>query len=154
MSATRKSLQRVKVSEEAKDFAKQLVLYADAITAFAAAQLLAFIYLLAHGDCFTVNVMYKVQFPIVGSVIVSGVYFLLVRSCRRGANRILRFSKNHRAIAPLVNKTWRLRYAIILVGCAATVGVLALVKHSITCHSFSIDCKDGKAENREASVGH
>jgi hypothetical protein len=142
----------MKVSEEAKDFAKQLVLYADAITAFAVAQLLAFIYLLAHGDCFTVNVMSHVYFPIAGSIIVSGAYVFLVCSCHRGVNRIFKLSKNHRAMAPLVKRTWKLRYAIIILGCAATVGVLGLVAYSMSKNIFSIDCKDAKISAHRRTI--
>jgi hypothetical protein len=123
-----------------RDFAKQLVIYADAITAFAAAQLLAFIYLLAHGDCFTVNVLRCVWFPVVGSIVVNCVYLGLVRACRRGETAILAPVRNDN-ITRRVNSTWRVRYGIIIAGMIFTVVLLFWVDHNIRHHRFCIDCK-------------
>jgi hypothetical protein len=51
------------------DTASRLTLYADAITAFVTAQLIGFIYLLAHGDCFARNVLHRSGVPIVVSIL-------------------------------------------------------------------------------------
>jgi hypothetical protein len=133
------------LSVEAKDFSKQLVLRADAITAFAVVQLLSFIYLLARGDCFTANVLRHPSLPIAGSIIVSGVYGFLVNSCHRGENKIFQSSRDA-TIESLAKTSWRFRYAIILVALVATVSILCKVKHDIRNHQFSTDCKDRKIE--------
>ncbi len=128
------------VSAEAKDFAKQLVLYADAITAFAVVQLLGFIYLLAHGDCFTMNVLYKIYVPTLLTFAVNGVYLLLVWSCHRGENSIFGSSRDT-AITDLVDRTWQVRYAIIIAAGLFTVFLLWLVWYSMSIHAFYVDCK-------------
>jgi hypothetical protein len=127
-------------ANDERDFAKQLVLYADTITAFAVAQLLAFVYLLAHGDCFAVNVLRYVWFPVVGSVIVSCVYFGLVWSCRRGETAMLGAVRNEN-ITRLVDRTWYVRYGIIVAGMIFTVVLLFVVRDGITTNHFSVDCK-------------
>jgi hypothetical protein len=130
----------VTVSAEAKDFAKQLVLYADAITAFAVVQLLGFIYLLAHGDCFTVNVLYNIYFPTILSFVVNGLYLLLVWRCHRGETSIFGSSRDT-AIADLIDRTWKVRYAIIIAAGLSTLFLLWLVAYGMSIHTFSVDCK-------------
>jgi hypothetical protein len=137
IDASQKS--RGPVTDEAKEFAKQLVLYADAITAFAVVQLIAFVYLLVHGDCFTANVLHNVCYPIAGSVIVTVIYVLLVRWCHYGENCILNSSRDS-SITSLKKWTWRFRYAVIILACAATVGILDWVDTD-KGHVFRIDCK-------------
>src|SRR4029077_5944843 len=100
MDASQESSQAAPLSDQAKDFAKQLVTYADAITAFAVVQLLSFIYLLARGDCFTVNVLHNLCLPIVGSIIVSGVYGILVILCHVGERHIFGSTRDPK-VAPL-----------------------------------------------------
>ncbi len=140
MNASQDSPVSERPSDEAKGFAKQLVLYADAVTAFAVVQLLGFIYLLTRGDCFTVNVLHNVCLPIAGSIVVSGVYGLLVILCHVGERHIFRSSRDSK-ITPLATGTWIARYTIIILALVATLGILCQVKHDISSHVFSIDCK-------------
>jgi hypothetical protein len=133
------------LSDQAKDFAKQLVTYADAITAFAVVQLLSFIYLLTRGDCFTVNVLHDLRLPIRGSFIVSGLYGLLVILCYLGERHILGSTRDPK-VAPLATTAWIARCVIILLSLVATVGVLRRINHDIEEHHFITDCKDSKTE--------
>ena len=62
------------MSDASKDMVKQLGLYADTITAFATAQLLAFIYLMAQGGCFTKNVLTPIWLPVGIGILVNAAY--------------------------------------------------------------------------------
>ncbi len=145
MSASQELPKPEEPSNEAKEFAKQLVLRADAITAFAVVQLLSFIYLLARGDCFAVNVLRHLCLPIAGSIIVNGVYCFLVNSCHRGENKIFKSSRGT-TIESLAKTSWGFRYGIIIMVLVATVGILWKVNHDINNYQFSTDCKDRKIE--------
>lgn len=123
-------------SNEDRDFAKQLVLYADAITAFSFVQALGFIYLLAHGDCFTANVLKKVLFPILGAIAGSVIYFVLVLGCHLGERTVFK-TLTKTPPSRLVNWTWGVRYGIIALGLIFTLTVLCLVKLSPV---FLVDC--------------
>ena len=130
------------MSDEAIELAKQFVLYADAITAFSVVQMLGFIYLLAHGDCFTMNVMRFPAIPIIASAIVNGVYLFLVWSCHNSEDRILGPpSSKGTMLAPLLVNIRRARYTIIIAALYATVIIFGLVSSSIAMHTFFIDCK-------------
>ena len=133
------------VTAEGREFAKQLVLYADAITAFAVVQLLSFIYLLARGDCFTVNVLHNPRLPLWGSIIVSGAYGLLVILCHLGDRQIWKSSRDPK-VAPLATTTWIARYAIIVLSLVATIGVLRRVADDMSNHIFLTECRDSKTE--------
>ncbi len=145
MNTSQEPPQAPTLSDQAKDFAKQLVTYADAITAFAVVQLLSFNYLLARGDCFTVNVLHNLCLPVVGSIIVSGVYGVLVILCHVGERHILGSTRDPK-VAPLATTAWIARYVIISLALVATVEVLRQVKHDIRNQQFSTDCKDRKIE--------
>jgi hypothetical protein len=145
MNASQESSQPATLSDQAKDFAKQLVTYADAITAFAVVQLLSFIYLLARGDCFTVNVLNHLCLPIVGSIIVSGAYGILVILCHVGESHIFKDFRDPKVARPATG-AWIARYVIILLALVATVEVLRQVKHDMKSHDFLTDCKDSKTE--------
>jgi hypothetical protein len=123
-------------SNECRDFAKQLVLYADAITAFSFVQALGFIYLLAHGDCFTKNVLQTPCLPIVGSIVGSVIYFFLVLGCNLGERSIFK-TLAKTPPSRLVNWTWGVRYGIIILGLIFTLTVLWLVASSSV---FVVDC--------------
>jgi hypothetical protein len=127
------------LANEDRDFAKQLVLYADAITAFAVVQLLAFVYLLAHGDCFTANVLHSVWYPVLGSIFIYSVYLRLDLLCRRGEIAILTLFRGD-VLTPIVNRAWKARYAIITGGLVFTVILLFWVSHDIKNGVFLLDC--------------
>jgi hypothetical protein len=78
------------MSDASREMTKQLGLYADAITAFATAQLLSFTFLMAQGNCFTKNVLKYVSVPIVLGMIVNAAYFALVHSCHRAEDRMVK----------------------------------------------------------------
>jgi hypothetical protein len=123
-----------------REFAKQLVLYADAITAFAVVQLLAFVYLLAHGDCFTANVLHNVWYPVIGSIIIYFVYLGFVLLCRRGEIAIFTLPRS-KVLTRIADRAWKARYAIIAGGLVFTVILLFWVSHDIKNGVFLLDCK-------------
>ena|ERR1700733_3381674 len=131
------------MSDASKEMTKQLELYADAITAFATAQLLSFTFLMAQGNCFTKNVLKHVSVPIVLGMIVNAAYFVLVYSCHRAEDRIAEPAEaNEDVIGGVVSNVRMTRYIILAVDCAMTVGVLGLIAYGFYCHhQFYIDCK-------------
>ncbi len=62
------------MSDETTETRKQFAVYADAITAFAAAQLVGFILLMTHGDCFTRNVLSGLWYAVCIGVVVNVAY--------------------------------------------------------------------------------
>lgn len=115
------------------------MLYADAITAFTVVQLIAFIYLLSHGDCFTANVLNGVYGSVVLSLFVSGVNLFLVKRCQQGENCIYGASRDP-IIVPLVNGAWRVRYALIVAAGMTNIAVLGLLSLAKASGRLFIDC--------------
>jgi hypothetical protein len=76
-----------RLSDEAFEVRKQFAAYADAITAFATAQLVGFILLMAHGDCFTRNVLNGYWYAVCVGAVVNAGYFVLIFLCHREANK-------------------------------------------------------------------
>ena len=126
------------MSDEATEMRKQLALYADAITAFATAQLVGFVFLMAHGDCFTRNVLSGLSYAVWIGGAVNVVYLVLVFLCHREADKI---SKASVEIAPAVRAVRMLRYVIILVDLLVTVFLPLAINHGWHSAQFFIDCK-------------
>ena len=125
-----------------KEMLKQLGLYADAITAFATAQLLTFIYVMAEGSCFTKNVLNHASLPIALGILVNAAYFALVRSCHRAEDRIVAATEaRDGVIEGIVRNLRKTRYIILIVDCAITVGVLGLIDLGVYLQEFRFDCK-------------
>jgi hypothetical protein len=99
------------MSDEPADMRKQLSTYADAITAFATAQLIGFILLMTHGDCFTRNVLSGIGYAVGIGAAVNLFYLSLVILCQSKDGYV----SNE---AGVIRK---IRYAIILVDLFATV---------------------------------
>lgn len=130
------------MSDASKEMTKQLELYADAITAFATAQLLSFTYLMAQGSCFTRNVLNHVWIPIVMSILVNAAYITLVHLCHRAEDGIVRASESREGVIDgIVTNIWKIRYIILVVDCAMTVGVFGLILLGVTHNEFHFDCK-------------
>ncbi|MFZ0335687.1 MAG: hypothetical protein WAN10_14580 [Candidatus Acidiferrales bacterium] len=130
------------MSEASREMVKQLELYADAITAFATAQLLTFIYLMAQGSCFTKNVLNHISVPIVLGILVNAAYFALVYSCHRAEDRIVAATEPREdVIQGIVKNLRRTRYIILIVDCVMTVGVLGLIDLGVYFSEFHFDCK-------------
>ena len=73
---------------ETKDLVKQLELYADAITGFATVQLIGFVLLMTHGDCFSKNVVDGIWWAFGIGAAVNLMYIVLVYCCQqRGEER-------------------------------------------------------------------
>jgi hypothetical protein len=69
------------MSDEAKQMRRQLSSYADAITAFATAQLVGFMLLMTHGDCSTKNVSNSTGYAAGIGVAANACYLGLVVLC-------------------------------------------------------------------------
>jgi hypothetical protein len=106
------------MSDEAIEMRKQFSVYADAITAFATAQLVAFMLLMTHGDCFTRNVLAGLWYAVCIGAIANVTYLILVFLCHQGADK---FPMESGAIASVLRGVWMLRYAIITIDLLVTV---------------------------------
>jgi len=119
------------MSDEPADMRKQLSTYADAITAFATAQLVGFILLMTHGDCFTKNVLSGIGYAVGIGAAVNLFYLSLVILCQSKDDCL---SKE----AGVIRK---IRYAIILVDLVATVLIPLAIYYGWHHGQFFIDCK-------------
>ena len=73
------------MTEHPAEIRKQFVTYADAITAFASAQCVAYVFLLTHGDCFTLNVITSIGWSAGLGALANAVYIVLIRRCMKTA---------------------------------------------------------------------
>jgi len=119
------------MSDEPADMRKQLSTYADAITAFATAQLVGFILLMTHGDCFTKNVLSGIGYAVGIGAAVNLFYLSLVILCQSKDDYL---SKE----AGVIRK---IRYAIILVDLFATVLIPLAIYYGWHHGQFFIDGK-------------
>ena len=119
------------MSEEPKDTRKQLSTYADAITAFATAQLVGFILLMTHGDCFTKNVLGGIGYAVGFGAAVNLGYLSLVVLCHAKSGNL---GKEEGVIR-------KIRYTIILVDLFATVSIPLAINYGLHHGRFFIDCK-------------
>jgi hypothetical protein len=134
---------RLGLSDASKDMVKQLGLYADTITAFATAQLLAFIYLMAQGGCFTKNVLTPIWLPVGIGILVNAAYLRLVYLCHSAEERIFKATETREdVIQGIARSLQKTRYIIIIVDCAMTVGVLGLIRLGVCLGRFHFDCKN------------
>ncbi len=117
---------------------KQFAVYADAITAFATAQLVAFILIMTHGDCFTRNVLSGLRYAVCIGAIVNVAYLTLVFLCHRAADKIPTESA---PIASALRGVRILRYVIILADLLATVLLPLAINYGWHHSQFFIDCK-------------
>lgn len=121
----------MRMSEEPKPTRKQLSTYADAITAFATAQLVGFILLMAHGDCFTRNVLGGIGYAVGIGVAVNLGYLSLVVLCHAKDGN---FGKEEGVIRGI-------RYTIIVVDLFATASIPLAINYGWQHGRFFIDCK-------------
>jgi hypothetical protein len=119
------------MSDETKDMRKQLSTYADAITAFATAQLVGFILLMTHGDCFTKNVLSGIGYAVGVGVAVNLCYLSLVILCHPKDDTL---GKEEGVIR-------QIRYAIIVVDLFATALIPLAISYGWQHGQFFIDCK-------------
>jgi hypothetical protein len=134
------------MSDASKEMVKQLGLYADTITAFATAQLLGFIYLMAQGGCFTKNVLTAIWLPIGISLLVNAGYMTLVCLCHRGEDRIFAtkpevVEKRDKVLQDTVKGLRTTRKTIITFDWLVTGAVLLLIQHGVSTGRFYFDCK-------------
>jgi hypothetical protein len=126
------------VGDEATKMREQFVVYADAITAFATAQLVGFVFLMTHGDCFTKNVLSGLWYAVGIGAVVNGGYLILVFLCHHGTDRILRESV---ATAIALRYVRMFRYAIIFTDLLVTVILPLAINYGWHHAQFFIDCK-------------
>jgi hypothetical protein len=148
------------MSDTSKEMEKQLGLYADTITGFATAQLLAFTYLMAQGGCFTKNVLNTISLPIVIGIGVNVIYWRLVRWCHRALGRISKATQARKtkeatatgaetpteaeedvAVQGIVRSVQTARCWIIGADLAMTLIVLGLIRLGVCLGQFCFDCK-------------
>ena len=135
------------MSDESKEMEKQLGLYTDTITVVATAQLLAFIYQMAQGGCFTRNVLSHIWLPIgIGSA-VNLTYLGLVRWCHRALGRISgatgtgKESAKDIEVQGIARNIQAARCWIIIADLVMTLGVLGLIYLGVHLGQFCFDCK-------------
>jgi hypothetical protein len=135
------------MSDESKEMEKQLGLYADTITVVATAQLLAFIYQMAQGGCFTRNVLSHIWLPIgIGSA-VNLTYLGLVSWCHRALGRISGATGTGKEPAKdievqgIARNIQAARCWIIIADLVMTLGVLGLIYLGVHLGQFCFDCK-------------
>jgi hypothetical protein len=126
------------MTDEATEMRKQFVLYADAITAFATAQLVGFMLLLTHGDCFTRNVLSALWYAVCIGALANVAYLILLFLCHQGADK---FPNESVAIAPALRSVRTVRYAIIITDLLVTVLVPLAINYGWHHTEFFIDCK-------------
>lgn len=128
------------MSDEALEVRKHFSVYADAITAFATAQLVGFTLLMTHGDCFTRNVLAGLWYAVCIGGIVNVAYLILVFLCHQGAGKIPIESGS---IASALRGVWTLRYVIIAIDLLVTVLLPLAINYGWHHAQFFIDCKPG-----------
>ncbi len=128
--------------DEIKDFIKQLGLYADAITGFATVQLVAFVFLVAHGDCFSRNIADARWWVIGIGALINVLYLSLVHFCHEAEDQILdQTHVRNEATSSIVKRIRYMRYAIISVDAVATVLLPLMIQWGLNRGQFHIDCK-------------
>jgi len=126
------------MTDEAVELRKQLVVYADAITAFATAQLIGFVLLLTHGDCFTQNVLGGLWYAVCIGAVVNAAYLVLVSLCHRAADKT---SMGSPTIASVLRGVRMVRYVIIMADLLITVLLPLAINYGSRHGQFFIDCK-------------
>ena len=126
------------MSDESAEMRKQFAAYADAITAFATAQLIGFTLLMTHGDCFTRNVLSGLWYAVSIGGLVNVTYLLLVFLCHRGTDSI---PKGSVAVASATSGVRMLRYIIIGIDLLVTVLLPLAINYGWHHAQFFIDCK-------------
>jgi len=126
------------MSDEPPDVRRQLTVYADAITAFATAQLVGFVLLMAHGDCFTLNVLSGLWYAVCIGAGVNVGYLVLVFLCDRAAEKIPTGSG---ALATSLTGVRMVRYVIIGTDLLVTVLLPLAINYGWHHAQFFIDCK-------------
>ncbi|SRR6266404_4845390 len=126
------------MSDEATEIRKQFTAYADAITAFATAQLIGLTFLMTHGDCFTKNVLGGLWYAICIGVVVNVAYLILVVLCHREADKIPMESV---ALASAVRRLRAWRYVIIATDLVVSALLPLAINYAWHQGQFFIDCK-------------
>ena len=130
------------MTDETKELPKQLGLYADAITGFATVQLVGFVFLMTHGDCFTKNVVDSRWYAIGIGVIVNVMYLALVYFCHRGEDQVfgLTYTRNQ-DVDPIVRGVQAIRYTIIALDGIVTMLLPLAINYGFNHHQFHVDCR-------------
>lgn len=89
------------MAHDPKEVAKQLVGYADSITAFAVAQSIAFTFAVGNGDKFAQHVKAHFWIPIAIALCVFPLYAWFAHLCHRDEDNIL---ETHRETQPTMQK--------------------------------------------------
>jgi len=126
------------MSDEAAEIRKQFAVYADAITAFATVQVVGLMLLMAHGDCFTRNVLGGLWYTVCIGVVINIVYLIVVFLCHQAADKI---HKPTVAIAPALRSVQMLRYVIIVTDLLVTILLPLAINYGWHHGQFFIDCK-------------
>jgi hypothetical protein len=125
------------MAELSAEMRKQLLAYADAITAFATAQFVAYTFLLTHGHCFTLNIITAIWWAAPVGALANGVYIWLVWRCYHAATQ---------GLAQLDVPVWKIqkvRYIILAIDLILTCAIPFGIRHGWCAipRQFFIDCK-------------
>jgi len=99
---------------EKAELAKQLVTYADAITAFSFAQSVGLVYAMVGQKEFRIVLVEGKCFPLMGIFVGYGLYLYLVKSCHDGEDKLLGEPSKRAEIGDTVRKVRRLRRGIVI----------------------------------------
>jgi hypothetical protein len=114
--------------QEERDLAKQVITYADAVTAFSAAQNAAFAYAVMKGpsDGFAQAILTMSPRLSIGSLLfATALYVLFVSLCYRGESKLLGVPDSRKPSIRAVVKGMRLtRLGIIFFGAVVAIGTL------------------------------
>jgi hypothetical protein len=128
--------------DEIGGITKQLELYADAVTAFATVQLVGFVLLLAHGDCFSLNIADAKWWVFGIGGAVNLLYLCLVYLCHSEEKRVRHSQRTqNKTTEPVLKRIQSTRCVIIIFEGLVTMALPFAIVFGLANHSFHIDCK-------------
>jgi hypothetical protein len=128
--------------DDGRDMTKQLELYADAVTAFSTVQLVGFVLLVAHGDCFSLNIVDAKWWVCGIGGAVNLFYLFLVYRCHDAERQVSHPTRTEsHTMEPIIRGIQSIRYTIIILEALATAALPFAIAFGLADHSFHIDCK-------------
>jgi hypothetical protein len=107
------------------EFAKQIRNYADAITAFAILQCIAFCYSVEKGDSMTCNALKYAPIVYISNALATCAYLFGLWCCSFGEDKLI--SPKSLAASILYVRTWLRRGRVIIVLCAGMFALFTML---------------------------